>query len=110
MHLQQILACGVACFKEHHTDTNLTPTIETFALSDERQKMMDYGAYALRMCDKRFLRRASCKTTPMCRHAMTRFAMKRALDSTIFYILAIPLHQLPSFSVGVQGNDPWSVY
>ena len=46
MHLQQILACGVSCFKEHHTDTNLTPTIEAFALSEERQKLMDYCAYA----------------------------------------------------------------
>jgi len=46
MHLQQILACGVACFKEHHNDPNLTPTIEAFALSDERQKLMDYSAYA----------------------------------------------------------------
>jgi len=46
MHLHQILACGVACFKEQHTDTNLTPTIEAFALSEERQKLMDYCAYA----------------------------------------------------------------
>jgi hypothetical protein len=46
MHLQQLLACGVACFKEHHTDTNLTPTIEAFALSDERHKLMKYSAYA----------------------------------------------------------------
>jgi len=46
MHLQQILACGVGCFKEHHKDTNLTHTIDAFAASDERQKLVDYCGYA----------------------------------------------------------------
>ena len=46
MHLQQILACGVACFKEHHVDTNLTPTIEAFSESIERKKLVEYCAYA----------------------------------------------------------------
>jgi hypothetical protein len=45
MHLQQILTCGVGCFKEHHKDTNLTPTIDAFAASEERQKLVDYCGY-----------------------------------------------------------------
>jgi len=55
MHLQQILACGVACFKKHHTDTNLTLTIEAFALSDEWQKLVDYCAYAFDNVRQTFL-------------------------------------------------------
>ena len=46
MHIQQLLGCAVGCFKEHHTDTNLTPTIEAFKVSAERQTLMDYCAYA----------------------------------------------------------------
>jgi len=35
----------VGCFKEHHTDTNLTQTIEAFEVSAERQTLMDYCSY-----------------------------------------------------------------
>jgi len=45
MHMQQVLACAVGCFKEHHTDTNLTQTIEAFEVSAERQTLMDYCSY-----------------------------------------------------------------
>jgi len=43
--MQQVLVCAVGCFKEHHTDTNLTPTIEAFEVSTERQTLMDYCSY-----------------------------------------------------------------
>jgi len=45
MHMQQVLVCAVGCFKEHHTDTNLTQTIEAFEVSAERQTLMDYCSY-----------------------------------------------------------------
>jgi len=45
MHMQQVLVCAVGCFKDHHTDTNLTSTIEAFEASTERQTLTDYCLY-----------------------------------------------------------------
>jgi len=55
MHIQQVLVCAVGCFKEHHTDTNLTPTIEAFELSTERQTLMDYCSYVFEDVRKIFI-------------------------------------------------------
>jgi len=46
MHLPQVLACAVSCFKEQHTETNLVLIIKSFDESVERQRLVDYFAYA----------------------------------------------------------------
>ena len=47
--------CAVGCFKEHHTDTNLTPTIEAFEVSTERQTLVDYCSYVFEDVRKIFV-------------------------------------------------------